>query len=273
MNYLHRSVFSLSFPLLLSSAISAQKPEKGSSPDNPWSKEMNLGINLRLDYHMPPSNYRYSLSFGDWNFESKFRSSARVTNEISNADPGIFAKYLSHTPYNNRNAILFFSDSIHVNGMAPGGIPYGFYFAYTDSIFEQYQQVFLASHNFVALHFYKMLQGKVQGSAGDVSPFDIKVIYTDTVTQTNSYVLAGTDTIFLKAVSNPDEHSVYSSKADRQSYAGFYFYKNDTLVGGAHRKYNWAGESKYQYWFNPQLDLQHQEAIAAVIFLIVGFIE
>src|SRR5450432_1435300 len=187
MNYLHRSVFSLSFPLLLSSAISAQKPEKGSSPDNPWSKEMNLGINLRLDYHMPPSNYRYSLSFGDWNFESKFRSSARVTNEISNADPGIFAKYLSHTPYNNRNAILFFSDSI----------------------LEQYQQVFLASHNFVALHFYKMLQGKVQGSAGDVSPFYIKVIYTDTVTQTNSYVLAGTDTIFLKAVSNPDEHSVY----------------------------------------------------------------
>jgi hypothetical protein len=109
--------------------------------------------------------------------------------------------------------------------VAPGGVPYGFYFSFTDSLFEQYNQVILAYHNFVVLHYYKALQGKVQGSAEDVSSFYIKVLYSDTVIQTNSYVLAGADTVFPKAVSNPEEHSVYISKGSRQSYAGFYFYK------------------------------------------------
>jgi hypothetical protein len=255
----------LLFSFLFIGSLRAQKPEKGSSPDNPWNKEVDHGINMELDYRNPPLNYRYSLSFGNWKFESKFFSSARVKSEIPNADPNLH--------FNHQNAILFSSDSIHVNGMAPGAIPYGLSFTYADSLLELYNQVFLSIRNFEVLHFHRTLQGIVLCSAGDVSPFFISVIYTDTITQTDSYVLAGKDTIFLKAVSNPEEHSVYSSKASGNSYAGFDFYKNDTLVGGAHRKYNFAGLPVYRYWFNPQLDLQQQEAVAAIIFLIAGFIE
>ncbi len=263
----------LFFPfLVLSTVLSAQKAEEGSSPDNPWSKEMNHGFSMALNYRDPPTNYRYSLSFGNWKFESKFKSRP-VINEISNADPGIFKTYLSHIPYNHRNAILFSVDSIHVNGTAPGGLSYGFYFSYTDSLFEQYDQVLLSFQHFEILHFYRALGGMVQGSSGESSPFYIKVIFTDTVTQTLSYVLAGKDTISLKAVADPEDGNVYKSRASRNAYAGFDFYKNDTLVGAAHRTYNFAGVPKYRYWFSPQLNLPAHEVITAMIFLIVGFIE
>jgi hypothetical protein len=53
MNNKNRLTTTLFLLLIVSTGIFAQKAEKGSSPDNPWSKEMNHGFNMGLDYRMP----------------------------------------------------------------------------------------------------------------------------------------------------------------------------------------------------------------------------
>jgi hypothetical protein len=44
----------LLFSILIMGNLRAQKPEKGSSPDNPWNKEVAHGMSMELDYRMPP---------------------------------------------------------------------------------------------------------------------------------------------------------------------------------------------------------------------------
>jgi hypothetical protein len=97
--------FHVCFCLLILQGLRAQKTEKGSSADNPWNKEIH-DDGSRFIYNTA-IHHISSLSFGDWKFESKFLSPV-IKSKITNADAGIFEKYLYNDQYNNRNALLVY---------------------------------------------------------------------------------------------------------------------------------------------------------------------
>jgi len=255
---------------LMTGNLLAQKAEKGSSPDNPWNKEIRDDGNM-FAYNSPIMN-RSSLAFGEWKFETKYPSPYSKI-KIPMADPGMFGKYLNTEPYNTRNAMLVTVDSMHVSARAPGDKPYGIYFSYRDSLIEQYNQIFLSLQHYHAYHFFRTLAGFVADTEQQPYPFSINLIFDDAAQQPVSYICTGKDTIFLRCLFNEKTKRLEKESASGASYAGFDFIKNDELVGSAHRKLNFVNETVYLYWFKPELDKGQQQAIAAMIFVIAGFIK
>jgi hypothetical protein len=99
------------------------------------------------------------------------------------------------------------------------------------------------------------------------------LLYTDAVLQPTSTVIAGVDTVFLQPVFDKNMKGAEKRSTYGSTYDGFDFYKKDTLIGAARRKLDFLLDPKYRYWFSASLKEEEQEAVAAMIYLIVGFIK
>jgi hypothetical protein len=250
--------------------VRAQKAEKGSSPDNPWNKEVR-DDGYEFTYNTPMT-LSSSLAFGDWKFETKYPG-PKVFSKAANPVPGIFGKYLDPEIYNTRNIVLVAIDTIHISATAPGNKSYGIILSFRDSLIDQWEQVVLSRQHRQICHFFRILNGVVSNTINGSDAFSISLIFNDSALQPLSYIAREKDSIILKPVFNQKEKPLEKQSASYSSYAGFDFYKNESLVGSARRKLNFVNETKYVYWFKNTLDQQEQESVAAMIFVITGFIK
>ncbi len=264
------SHFLICFFLFLVTA-NAQKPEKGSSADNPWNKEVRDDGYNELGYGLPRV-YNSSLAFGDWKFETKFPE-PRLVTKLDNPNPGIFGKYLDPEIFDHRNTLLVYIDTVHITATAPGNKPYGLSFSYKDSMIEQWEQVVLSRQHHKICHFYRRLNGVLNNTANESDPFTLTLIFSDSATQPLSYIGIGKDSILIRPVFNDNAKPLEKQSASYSSYGGYDFYKNESLIGSARRKLNFVNEVRYAYWFKNTLDAHEQESVAAMIFVITGFMK
>jgi hypothetical protein len=273
MNNLNRFAFLPLLFLVLSSNVSAQKTGKGNSSANPWNKEIDDGEKLFKGKNDPYEMFS-ELKFGEWSFKADYPH-AQTYGETSNADPGWFRNMdvICCEPYSSRSARYYTNDSIHVFAGAPGKLNFQMYFSFTDSVFEQYRIRWFKYDYDMVMHFYRKMQGKVKISDRETFSFNLGVYYSDSIAQPLSYIYSGTDTIFLKPVFDPKIKDLQKVRSSGSSYAGFEFVQHDQLIGGAQRSLDFADDVRYKYWISPALEIKDQEAVAAIIFALVGFIK
>jgi hypothetical protein len=261
------------FCIFIAVNLQAQKAAKGSSPGNTWGNEVLDGG--RLFNFKDAANDQYTdLHFGKWSFESNHPSAQKLNESgvVKNFHP---LQMLFNTPQNVAVTFVYYNYIIHVKALAPGKIPFSIHFSFSDSMYEQYSQKTFSSktENYQSIHFWKKADGYIATSANDSLPFNVLLFYSDEMLQPVSTVIAGTDTIFLQPVFDKNIHGAEKRSAYGSTYDGFDFYKNNLLIGAARRKLDFLIDPKYRYWFSASLKQEEQEAVAAMIYLIVGFIK
>jgi hypothetical protein len=270
---MNRFLFQLFLFVVFASNLHAQKTVKGSSASNPWNKEIDDG--QRIFKGKNQLNDMFSeLKFGDWSFKSDYPH-AITFGETSSADPGWFRNMdvICCEPYSSRLSRYDVNDSIHTFASAPGNLPFQMYFYFTDSVFEQYRIRWFKYDYDKTLHFHRKLHGQVMSSDGEIFLFSLGVYFNDSVAQPLSYIHSGTDTIFLNPVFDPKIKELQKEKSSGSSYAGFEFFHNDQIIGGARRSLDFSDDIRYKYWISPALEMKYQKVVASVIYLLVGFIK
>jgi len=270
---MNRFIFLFSIFLVLCSNGSAQKAEKGSSASNPWNKEIDDGQHIFKGKNDPNDMFS-ELQFGGWSFKADYPHAISF-GEKSNADPGWFWNMglICCEPYSSRSVRYFANDSIHAFGGTAGKVSFQMYFSFTDSVFEQYRIRWFKYDYDLLLHFYRKTEGRVMISDRDTFSFSLGVYFSDSIAQPLSYIHSGTDTIFLKPVFDDHVKELQKTHSSGSSYAGFEFFQHDQLIGGARRSLDFADDIRYKYWISPALDLKYQQAAAAMIYVLVGFIK
>jgi hypothetical protein len=147
------------------------------------------------------------------------------------------------------------------------------YFSFTDSVFEQYRIRWFKYDYDIVLHFYRKMQGQVMVGDRETFSFILGVYFSDSIAQPLSYIYSGADTIFLKLVFDPNIKDLQKTRSSGSSYAGFEFFQHDQLIGGARRSLDFADDVRYKYWISPALEIKYQEAVAAMIYALVGFMK
>jgi hypothetical protein len=273
MHVMDRAIFQFFLLLILTTTLYAQKTEKGSSANNPWNREIDDGQRIFKGKNDPNDMFS-ELSFGEWSFKSAFPL-ARTVSEISHADPGWFRNMdkICCLPYSARLAMFYVNDSIHTFASTPGKLSFQMNFSFADSVFEQYYIRWFKTEYEKHMHFYRKLRGQVISRDEVTFSFSLGIYFNDSIDQPLSYIHSETDTIYLKPVFDPKIKELERDGAFGSSYDGFEFYRNDQLIGGARRYLDWSDYVRYKYWFSPALDKKYQEAVASMIYVIVGFIK
>jgi hypothetical protein len=244
--------------------------QKGNKKDIVWTREIT-----DVDYYTA-SQYKHiaRLKFGDWKFKAVYPSPKKivektgVVNYKTNSTVGLLGA---------GNDVLLRYDSIRVEGRLPGKLPFIIHFNYLADVFEKDVSVGLTmllkmDHTYEFGYFnYKAMDGFVVDPSGDLLPFHLMLYYSDSVVQPISYIQTGTDSIILKPVFDSKMSTSKKFRVSGSSYEGFNCYINEKLVGSAIWNQSMTG-AHYKFWYDHKLDQKHQEAIASMMFIIVGIV-
>jgi hypothetical protein len=113
-------------------------------------------------------------------------------------------------------------------------------------------------------HYSKEIIGYIKFASGDSVHFSIKAVFNSPDVK-DEYVLYGSDTIQVKPLFKT------GAIAD-EVYRGFEFYSQGKLIGAATRKIV-LSLPVYHYWLNPEAGTKTKQVLAAMIFVVVGFIK
>ena len=260
-------VIHILFSLFFIGSIQAQHNDIKTTA---WNREIN-----EVDYYTTSQyNHNARLRFGDWKFKAVYPSPKKMVEKS-----GVI-NYRRNSPVGwlgLGNTTLLTYDSIHVEGRSPDKRSFTVHFTYLADVFEKDVSVGVTmllkmDHTYDFGYFnYKKMDGFVGGASGEIFPFHLILYYDDSITQPLSYIQSGTDSIILKPVFNSKINNGKRFRVSGSSYEGFNYFLNGRAVGGA-IWYQGITREYYKFWYDHKLDQKHQEAIASMIFIIVGFI-
>ena len=245
---------------IITQISNAQKAEKGSSPDNPWTSYPNYFKGQdSMRFHV--SSNDYNLSFGKWSFypEISFHHTSFLKEEEhSSFFVSSYHKYL-----------VSIVDTISFSATGPDKNRFSCSFYFTDSFTKSFEIRVVVPKNEKYDFLTKSATGYIITSAGDSSFFDIVVPFqnNDTLFAKNSIIRCGNKEVVLKPVF---EKNVKKFRETIGLYRGFNFLLNEQVIASVTIHDSISG-LKYRYWLNPGLDANTSQSLASVIFVIVAF--